>query len=532
MSAPTAPRSASRSLDRVVDSTTGRALVTRLRGVLSASGPETVVLGSPASGLPVATLPRSTPDDIDAAVRRARAAQPAWAATPVRERAAVLLRLHDLLLDHRDELTDLLQAETGKDRLTAVNEVLHCALTARYYGRTAPRHLRSERGHGLVPLLTRIDRNYVPLGLVGVIAPWNYPLTLALSDGLAALAAGNAVLLKPDAQTPLVALRGIELLRAAGMPPDLWAVVVGPGDEVGPAVVGVADHVCFTGSTKTGRTVARQCAERLIGCSTELGGKNPLVVLDDADVDVAAAGAVQAAFSNGGQLCVGAERILVDEAVRPAFTAAFVARVAALRVGYALDFGPDLGGLVNARQLAVVRDQVEDARSQGATVLTGGRLLPEVGPFAYEPTVLTDVTAAMAVHAEETFGPVAVVYGFRGDDEAVALANDSAYGLNGSVWTRDHLRGRAVAARIRCGSMNVNDGFSAAFASVDAPMGGMKASGLGRRQGIEGIRRFVAVQSVATQSGPPLAPRGPVGPAQFVGFMTHALRVLKATGRP
>ncbi len=534
MSASTAPRTgpgpveAGRALAAVVETALGRGLA----GVLSASGPETVVLRSPVTGAPVATLPRSTDADLADAVSRARAAQPAWAATPVTERAAVLLRLHDLLLDHRDELVDLLQAETGKDRLTAVEEVLHCALTARYYGRTAPRHLHPGRGHGLVPLLTRIDLNYLPLGLVGVIAPWNYPLTLALSDGLAALAAGSAVLLKPDEQTPLVALRAVELLREAGLPDDLWAVVVGPGDEVGPALVDVVDHVCFTGSTSTGRGVARRCAERLIGCSMELGGKNPLVVLDDADLDAAAAGAVRAVFRNGGQLCVAAERVLVDERVRVAFTRAFVARVSALRVGYGLGFDADLGGLIGPGQLRVVADQVEDARAKGATVLVGGRPLPEVGPFAYAPTVLTDVTPAMSVHAEETFGPVAAVYGFRGDDEAVALANDSTYGLNGSVWTRDHRRGRAVAARIRCGTVNVNDGYSASFASVDAPMGGIKESGLGRRQGVEGIRRFVSVQSVATQSGPALAPAGPLGPRSFTALMTGALRVLKWTGRP
>lgn len=355
------------------------AVLRRLRGLLSADGTDTLDLHSPVDGARVGALPVSTPADVDAAAQRARAAQSAWAAEPVHRRAQVLLNLHDAILDNRDELTDLLQAEGGKSRLSAVEEVLHTALTARYYGRTAARYLRSERGDGLVPLLTRVDRHLVPVGLVGVIAPWNYPLTLALSDGLAALVAGNAVLLKPDAQTPLVALRGVELLREAGMPAALWPVVYGPGGEVGGAVIEHSDYVCFTGSTRTGRSVAARCADRLIGCSLELGGKNPLLVLADADVEAAAAGAVRASFANAGQLCVSAERIYIAEPVREAFTAAFVSRVAALRLGYGPDFEHDMGGLINPRQLDTVRRHVADARAKGAQVLTGGRARPGPG---------------------------------------------------------------------------------------------------------------------------------------------------------
>jgi succinate-semialdehyde dehydrogenase/glutarate-semialdehyde dehydrogenase len=507
-------------------------LVRRLRGVLSATGPATLELRSPVTGEQVAVLPTSTPADLVAATARARAAQVGWAAEPIRRRATLLLDLHDAILDHRDELADLLQAEGGKARLSAVEEVVHAALSARYYGRTAERYLRSQRGEGLVPFLVRIDRHLVPKGLVGVIAPWNYPLTLALSDGLAALVAGNAVLLKPDAQTPLVALRGVELLREVGMPADLWAVVVGDGAEVGGAVVDASDFVCFTGSTRTGRSVAARCAENLIGCSLELGGKNPLLVLADADVPAAARGAVRASFANAGQLCVSAERIYVAEPVREAFTEAFVAGASALRLGYGPDFRYDVGGLVNAAQLAKVSRHVEDARAKGATVLTGGRARPDLGPLVYEPTVLTGVTAEMDCYAAETFGPVVSVYGVADDDEAVTRANDSEYGLNGSVWSTDAVHGRAVAARLRCGTVNVNDGFSASFGSLDAPMGGMKASGLGRRQGQEGIRRFVEVQSVATQTGPPLTPLPGMNPQVFTSLMTTALRLVRRTRRP
>jgi succinate-semialdehyde dehydrogenase/glutarate-semialdehyde dehydrogenase len=383
----------------------------------------------------------------------------------------------------------------------------------------------------LFPLLTRVDRHYVPKGVVGVIGPWNYPLTMAISDGLAALVAGNAVLLKPDQQTPLVALAGVELLRSMGMPADLWPVVHGPGDVVGAALIKVSDYVCFTGSTATGRKVAAQCAEQLIGCSLELGGKNPLLVLDDVDVDVAAEGAVRASFSNAGQLCVSAERIYVAAPVLEQFTDAFVARTRALRLGSGLDYRHEMASLMNSEHLERVRTHVEDARAKGATVLTGGRRRPDLGELFYEPTVLTGVTPEMDCYAEETFGPVVSIYPVADEEEAVTRANDSAYGLNGSVWTSDPERGRRVASRIQCGTVNVNEGFAATFGSIDAPMGGMKLSGLGRRQGKEGIRRFVEVQSVGTQVGLPIAPSHGLSGKSFTSVMTGMLRVMKRAGR-
>jgi succinate-semialdehyde dehydrogenase / glutarate-semialdehyde dehydrogenase len=501
----------------------------RLRGLLTATGPA-MELRSPVTGEVIGELPTSTPADVEVGAQLAHRAQSQWAARPIDERARLLLDFHDHLLDRRDYFVDLLQS-VGKDRLSAAEEVLHVALTARYYGRTARRYLHSERGEGVFPLLTRVDRNYVPKGLVGVIGPWNYPLTMAISDGLAALVAGNAIMLKPDHQTPLVALAAVELLRTVGLPADVWQVVHGRGNVVGRELIDVSDYVCFTGSTATGRMVAAQCAGRLIGCSLELGGKNPLVILEDADVEAAAEGAVRASFSNAGQVCVSIERIYVAEPLFEPFTRAFIARTQAIRLGNALDFEHDMGSLMNHDQLQRVRAHVEDAKAKGATVLTGGRRREDLGELFYEPTILTGVTPEMECYDHETFGPVVSVYAVADEDEAVARANESDYGLNASVWTSDHDRGRRVASKIKCGTVNVNEGFAATLASIDAPMGGMKNSGLGRRQGQEGIRRFVEVQSVATQAGIPLAPSHGLDGKSFTSVMTGALRVMKKAGR-
>ncbi len=249
---------------------------------------------SPITGQPLAMIPQSSEADVDEAYSRARHAQRAWARTTLDERAELLLRLHDLVIERQDEIIDLICWESGKARKHAFDEPLHIALTARYYGRKAHQHLDTERKLGVVPGLTRVEVNHVPKGVVGIISPWNYPFTMALCDALPALVAGNAVVAKPDAQTMLTALLGLELLEEAGFPADLIQMVAGPGPVVGTDVVRRADYICFTGSTETGRVIAQQCAERLIGCSLDLGGKNPILILRDADLDRAAEGAVRA----------------------------------------------------------------------------------------------------------------------------------------------------------------------------------------------------------------------------------------------
>ncbi|MFE7426042.1 succinic semialdehyde dehydrogenase [Streptomyces sp. NPDC057545] len=483
---------------------------------------------TPFTGEKLADLPESTPEDVAGAFERARAAQPAWAATPVRARAAVLLRFHDLVLSRQAEVLDLIQLETGKARLHAHEEVQAVAVAARHYGRRAGAYLRPKRHTGVVPTLTKVTELRQPRGVVGQIAPWNYPLELSVGDALPAFVSGNAVVMKPDTETALTALWARDLLIEAGLPAEVFQVVLGDGPVVGPEVVKHADYVSFTGSTRTGREVAQGAAARLVGVSLELGGKNAMLVLEDADVEKAAAGAVRACFSSAGQLCISIERLYVHESVADDFVARFAARTKAMRLGSALAYGADMGSLVSERQLETVTRHVAEAVEKGATVVAGGVARPDIGPLFHEPTILDGVEAPMAVCSEETFGPVVSLYRFRDEDEAVALANATPYGLNSSVWTRNSARGHRVAARLRTGTVNINEGYAPAYGSVQSPMGGMKDSGLGRRHGSEGILKYTEAQTVAQQRLIPLAPSFGMDDAGYAAFMTRSLKAMKA----
>ncbi len=499
--------------------------------VLARSG-DSVTTVCPFNGQPLAVIPQSSGEDVAEAFRRARRAQEAWARTPAHVRAETLLNLHDIVLDRQDEITDLICWESGKSRKHAFDEPLHVAMTARYYARTHERHLAPARRIGIVPVLTQVQVNRVPKGVVGIISPWNYPFTMALSDGLPALMAGNAVVHKPDAQTMLSALLGAQLLEEAGFPRDLWQIVAGPGKVLGSEIISRSDYVCFTGSTTTGRVIAEQAGRNLIGCSLELGGKNPMLVLRDADVERAAEGAVRACFSSAGQLCVSMERLFVADQVYERFVERFVERTKAQRLGPGLEWGTDIGSLISQQQLDAVSAHVEDAVAKGARVLAGGKARPDLGPYFYEPTILEGVDPDMRCFGEETFGPVVSVYRFHDEADAVARANAGEYGLNASVYTRDVKRGRAIAAQIKCGTVNVNEAFAATFGSLDAPMGGMRESGLGRRQGAEGIHRYTDPQAVAVQRLFRFSPVLGLGDETFAKAMTAQMRLMRRTRRP
>ncbi|WP_134671480.1 succinic semialdehyde dehydrogenase [Halorussus marinus] len=481
---------------------------------------------APYSGAPIGEIPACSRADVDAAVERARDAQPSWADRSAAERAEVVSRFHDLVLDRRDELLDVIQLESAKARIDAFEEVADVASTARHYADRAPEYLASERRKGAFPLMTRTVEHRRPVGVVGVVSPWNYPLTLAVSDAIPALLAGNAVVLKPASETPFAALSIRDLLRTAGVPEAAFEVVTGTGSEAGGALVDAVDYVCFTGSTETGRAVARRAGENLVDCSLELGGKNPLLVLGDADLDAAATGAVRGCFANAGQLCLSMERLYVHRDVRDPFLDRFVRRTRALDLAAGYDWTPDVGSLVGSDQLEKVEAHVDDAVEKGADVVTGGRARPDIGPYFYEPTVLTGVTEEMALAREETFGPVVAVTAVDSADEAIERANDSEYGLNASVWTEDAERGRRLARRIDCGTVNVNDAYAAAWASTDAPMGGMKDSGLGRRHGRQGLLRYTESQTVAEQRAGSLHPPEGVPKGWYAKGMTLALRAM------
>jgi succinate-semialdehyde dehydrogenase/glutarate-semialdehyde dehydrogenase len=495
--------------------------------VTSTSGNEPMEIQQPFTGAPLGWVPRCGPDDVRAAIERAREAQAEWARTSFAERRRILLRYHDLVLDRQEELLDLLQVESGKARRHAFEEVLDVAITARYYANTAERHLKPRRRRGALPLLTQAWEYRHPVGVVGVIAPWNYPLTLSISDALAALAAGNGVVLKPDGQTPFIALRGVELLEEAGLPAGLMQVVTGSGSELGPHIIEGCDYMMFTGSTATGRTVAKQAGERLIGASMELGGKNAMIVLEDANLAAAAEGAERALFSNAGQLCISIERLYVHERVADDFTQRLVDRVGKMKLGTDLDYGPSMGTLASQQQLDTVEAHVEDAVRKGAEVLAGGKPRPDLGPYFYEPTLLAKVEDGMSLFRDETFGPVVAMSRFSSEEEVVQRANNSDFGLNFSLWTRDLSRGREIGSRLQAGTVNVNEGYIAAWASVDAPMGGMKASGLGRRHGAEGIRKYTEGQTVAIQRLMPIAPPPGMPHRLWAKVMTLSLRLLR-----
>ena len=508
----------------------GPELFARLGGMPVVTGARAPLqVRSPLNLAALGVVPLCVEADVGEAVGRARAAQPAWAALPVRERARVLVRFHDLLFRHESDLLDLIQVESGKARRHAFEEIMDTAGVARHYAYRAASYLRPRRRRGVLPLLTVTRELRHPVGVVGFISPWNFPLILSITDMLPALVAGNAAVLKPDRHASFTALRAVELLREAGLPPEVVQVVTGEGAVLGGPLIDRVDYLMFTGSTRTGKLLAEHAARRLIGYSLELGGKNPLIVLDDVDLDQAVEGALRGSFVGAGQVCVSIERLYVHERIFSAFAERFAARARGLQLSARLDWDGDVGSINSESQLRTIEAHVQDAVAKGARVLAGGRRRPDIGPLFYEPTVLADVQPGMTCYAEETFGPVVSLYRYRTIDEVIDRANDTRYGLNAAVWGRDVRRAFRVASRIRAGSVNINEGYGATWASTDSPIGGFKESGMGRRHGAEGLRKYTEAQTISRQRWLPLSAPGEMSYRRWAGMISRLLRLQRRT---
>jgi acyl-CoA reductase-like NAD-dependent aldehyde dehydrogenase len=464
------------------------------QSIESDDGQRRLRLTSPVDFRDLGEIDVADTQQVRGAIERARKAAPEWAATSFELRRRIIERAVQVLVREQESFVDTIVSETGKPREEALAvEVIAGCDALQFYARRAGRILadRSVPLHLMKTKKLRIA--YRPLGVVGIVTPWNFPFLLTLNPTVQALMAGNAVLLKPSEITPFSAQLVERLLREAGLPEDVFQLLQGDGETGAALVEGGCDKISFTGSVATGRRVAEACARQLIPCTLELGGKDPMVVCADADLERAAAGAVYGAFANAGQVCVSTERVYVLDEVADAFTRKVVEKTAELRQGP--DGESDVGPIIHAPQLDIIDAQVKDAVAKGAKVLSGGRRNPDFEGLYYEPTVLTDVTHDMAVMRDETFGPVLPILRVRDEEEALVLANDTRYGLNANVWTRDKRRGVALAKGIVSGSAVVND-CMLTYGVPESPFGGRRESGIGQVNGEAGLKSYCHAQSI------------------------------------
>ncbi|MEY4301563.1 MAG: hypothetical protein RJA30_714 [Actinomycetota bacterium] len=459
----------------------------------------TVEVINPGTGKVSYHLPQFSYEEVQAVTEIARSASAEWADTPVRERAAIMLRLHDLMLKHQERILELIQFETGKTKAGAFEDFAGALFAARHYGKRAPKLLHLTRTKTDAPFFVRNYIDYDPVGVVGIITPWNFPMALPGFDVIPALLAGNTVVHKVDNQTALTGLYFRQLALDAGLPENVWNIVVGSGPDAGNGVTDSVDYVAFTGSTATGHLVAERAAKRLIGFSLELGGKNAAIVLPNANLKRSAKILVTGAIGNAGQICVSIERCYVPNQVRDQFIDLVSQQLDALKYGRTSSYDTEMGSLTSASQLKRVMGFLAEATSKGFKVI-GGEPKPEYGPFFISPAIVVEPTDELALNRSEVFGPVIQIYGYDDLDEAIAAANDSEFGLNASVLgpTGDALK---VARLIQAGSVNINDGYRASFGSMSSPMGGVKLSGHGRRNGDGGLLRFTEPKAIGVASG-------------------------------
>jgi acyl-CoA reductase-like NAD-dependent aldehyde dehydrogenase len=453
---------------------------------------------NPATGEVVARIPATPLSAIPAIFETARAAQKEWSARTLRERCAMLRKLRDAIFERRDDIANTVTRETGKPRAEAIlAEILLALDTADFLARQAPRWLRPERiPHHNIALKVRSGwLEFDPQGVVAIISPWNFPFSIPMTELIPALVAGNAVVLKPSELTPSSGALVGELIDRADFPKGLVQILQG-GGEVGAAIIEAGPaKVFFTGSVATGRRIAEACARKLIPSVLELGGKDAMIVLADADLDVTSSAAVWGGFTNCGQACLSVERIYVEQSVAEKFTQLCVEKTRKLRLGSPADTEADIGPMIRERQLERVEQQLRDAEQRGARILTGGNRRPDLGPNFLEPTVVAQVDHSMQLMREETFGPVLAIRSVASADEAVALANDSPFGLSASIWTRNARRGRELASRIRAGSVMIND-VASYYGISEAPHGGSGFSGWGRTHSRLGLLEMVQVKYV------------------------------------
>jgi len=452
----------------------------------------------PATGEVIARFEATSPAELPRLVERARCAQREWAEVNLRARCARLRRLRELLFERRNEVADIISRETGKPRVEALfSEVLVALDTAAFYAWQAPRLLRPERvpHHSPAAKAKSGWLHYEPYGVIGVISPWNYPFSIPMGILIPALVAGNAVVLKTSELTPWCGALVDEIFGRAGFPAGLVQVVQGDA-AVGAALIEARpDKVVFTGSVATGRRVAEACARQLIPCVLELGGKDAMIVLADADLEVASSAAVWGSFTNCGQACLSVERIYVERGVADRFAELCVAKTKKLKLGAGTDPDTEVGPMIRPVQVERVERQLQEAVAHGAKILTGGKRRADLGANYFDPTVVVDVDHSMSLMHEETFGPVLALRPVANAEEAVRLANDSEFGLGASIWTRDTRRGRTLAGQLRVGSVMVND-VASYFGICEAPHGGRGASGWGRTHSRLGLQELVHVKYV------------------------------------
>jgi succinate-semialdehyde dehydrogenase/glutarate-semialdehyde dehydrogenase len=459
-----------------------------------AKGKQTIICYNPATGEQFREIEAASPEDVQPAVSKARNAFKAWRRLSLEERCRYMLDAREKLVEHRDELLELLQTEAGKPAVDAVCELLVIFDTIGYYTSNAKKFLGDETVDLHLLKNKKVKVEYPPIGVCLNISPWNFPLDLSISPVIPALIAGNAAIIKPSENTPLITMRAVELMNEAGFPEGLLQVLPGYGD-VGAELCNHADAITFTGSVATGKKVAKAAAENLVPCTLELGGKDPAIVLDDANLERAANGIVWGSFLNSGQICMSIERVYVHEDVHDKFVDMVVQKTLELRQGAPLEERVDVGAMIDPHQIDIVADHLRDAEEKGAEILTGGqRKHGEEGDF-FEPTVLVNCDHSMKIMKDETFGPVMPIMKVRSAFEAIQLANDSVFGLNASVWSKDKKRARQIASQIESGQVCINE-YVASYLAIEAPYGGVKHSGIGRRKCREEIRKYVEPKTV------------------------------------